>query len=38
MRIKTIHMLCTAAHWVQKLLAARVPMDAVAGLRTHRRF
>jgi hypothetical protein len=34
MRMKTIEVVRTAAHWVERLLEVRLPVDVVAGLRT----
>jgi hypothetical protein len=35
MRMKIVNTLRGVARWVERLLAVRLPMDIVAGLRTH---
>jgi hypothetical protein len=37
MRMKTVDVVRTAAHWIQKVLEVRLPVAAAAGLRTRER-
>jgi len=34
MRMKMTNTLRTAAHWIQRVIDVRLPMDALYGLRT----